>query len=115
MTIAQMVATAVGGLILALITGLITKNVIIAILFPVLLIGFLLMWRRINEETLSKPNEEEKEKVIAVKKEVEVKVKEDQSESQPQPTPQVNNYQQPMQNPSQPPVSTNYPPRQSLR
>ena len=114
MTIAQMVATAVGGLILALITGLITKNVIIAILFPVLLIGFLLMWRRIKEETPSKPKEEE-EKVIAVKKEVEVKVKEDQSESQPQPTPQVNNYQQQMQNPSQPPVSTNYPPRQSLR
>jgi len=114
MTIAQMVATAVGGLILALITGLITKNVIIAILFPVLLIGFLLMWRRIKEETPSKPKEEE-EKVIAVKKEVEVKVKEDQSESQPQPTPQVDNYQQPMQNQSQPPVSTNYPPRQSLR
>lgn len=104
MTIAQMVATAVGGLILALITGLITKNIIIAILFPVLLIGFLLMWRRVKEETPSKPKEEEKEKV-----EVE------DSGDQPQPTPQVNSYQQPMQNQSQPPVSTNYPPRQSLR
>lgn len=48
-----MVAIAIGGLILALITGLITKNVIIAILFPVLLIGFLLIWRSIKEETPS--------------------------------------------------------------
>jgi len=105
MTIAQMVATAVGGLILALITGLITKNIVIAILFPVLLIGLLLMWRRIKEETPSMPKEEEKEKVEPVKEEGEVEDRGDQV----QPTPQVNNYQ------SQPPVSTNYPPRQSLR
>lgn len=111
MTIAQIVATAVGGLILALITGLITRNIIIAILFPVLLIGFLLMWRRIKEETPSKPKEEEKEKVSVVKEEVEV----EDSGDPAQPTPRVNNYQQPIQNQSQPPVSTNYPPRQSLR
>ncbi len=39
MSVGRMVAIAIGGLILALITGLITKNVIIAILFPVLLKG----------------------------------------------------------------------------
>jgi cell division protein FtsW (lipid II flippase) len=117
MTVGRMVAIAIGGLILALIAGLVTRDIIVAILFPILLIGFLLIWRRINEETPSKPKEEE-EKVIAVKEEL----KEDQPQSQPQPTPQfqnqnpqVNSYQQPMQNPSQPPVSTNYPPRQSLR
>ncbi|MFA7628132.1 MAG: hypothetical protein WCY37_01800 [Candidatus Dojkabacteria bacterium] len=115
MTVGKIVVTAVGGLILALITGLITRNIIVAILFPILLIGFLLMWRRIKEETPPKPQKEDDGKVIAVKKQVEVKVKEDQSENQPQPTPQVDNYQQPMQNQSQPPVSTNYPPRQSLR
>jgi membrane protein implicated in regulation of membrane protease activity len=71
MSVGRMVAIAIGGLILALITGLITKNVIIAILFPVLLIGFLLMWRRIKEETPSKPKEEE-EKVSVVQEEVEV-------------------------------------------
>lgn len=123
MTVGKIVVTAVGGLILALIAGLVTRNIIVAILFPILLIGFLLMWRRIKQETPVKPGkEDEKGKVIAVKKEVEVKVKEDQPENQPKPTPQVknpnpqvNNYQQPMQDQSQPPVSTNYPPRQSLR
>lgn len=110
MSLGRMVAIAIGGLILALIAGLVTRDIIVAILFPILLIGFLLIWRRINDETPSKPKEEE-EKVIAVKEEL----KEDQPQSQPQPTPQVNNYQQPIQNPSQPPVSTNYPPRQSLR
>jgi hypothetical protein len=111
MTVGKIVVTAVGGLILALIAGLVTRDIIVAILFPILLIGFLLIWRRINEETPSNPKEEEKEKVSVVKEEVEV----EDSGDQPQPTPQVNNYQQPMQNPSQPPVSTNYPPRQSLR
>jgi hypothetical protein len=123
MTVGKIVVTAVGGLILALITGLVTRNIIVAILFPILLIGFLLMWRRIKQETPVKPEkEDEKGKVIAAKKEVGVKVKEDQPEIQPQLTaqaqnqnPQVNNYQQPMQDQSQPPVSTNYPPRQSLR
>lgn len=125
MTVAEIVVTAVGGLILALIAGLVTRNVIIAILFPILLIGFLLVWRRIKQETPpvhQEPKEEEKEKVIAIEKEVEIKLKEDQPQSQPQREPQIqsqnphaNNYQQPMQNPSQPPVSTNYPPRQSLR
>ncbi len=121
MTVGRIVAIAIGGLILALIAGLVTRDIIVAILFPILLIGFLLIWRRINEETPSKPKDEEGD-VIAAKKEVEVKIKEEQPEIQPQPTPpfqdqspQVNNYQQPMQNPSQPPVSTNYPPRQSLR
>lgn len=117
MTVGRIVAIAIGGLILALIAGLVTRDIIVAILFPILLIGFLLIWRRINEETPSKPKKEE-EKVIAVKEEL----KEDQPQSQPPPTPQlqdqnpqVNNYQQPIQNQSQPPVSTNYPPRQSLR
>jgi hypothetical protein len=111
MTIAQIVATATGGLILALITGLITKNIVIAILFPVLLIGFLLMWRKIKEETPTKPKGVEKEKVGSVEEEGEVEDRGDQV----QPPPQANNYQQPMPNQSQPPVSTNYPPRQSLR
>ncbi len=122
MTVGQIVFIAVGGVILAIISGLVTRNIIIAILFPILLIGFLLMWRKIQEEAPSKPPEEEKNdkeekgQVIATKnEEVEVKVTEDQNQNQPQPTPQVNNYQQPIQNPSQPPVSTNYPPRQSLR
>ncbi|KUK67302.1 MAG: hypothetical protein XD87_0213 [candidate division WS6 bacterium 36_33] len=125
MTLAEIVVTAVGGLILALIVGLVTRDVIIAILFPILLIGFLLMWRRIRQETpleQEEPKEEEKGKVIAIEKEVEIKLNEDQPQSQPQrepqfqsQNPQVNNYQQPMQNPSQPLVSTNYPPRQSLR
>jgi len=121
MTVGQIVFIAVGGVILAIISGLVTRNIIIAILFPILLIGFLLMWRKIQEEMPSKPREEEKNdkeekgQVIATKNEVEVKVTEDQNQNQPQPTPQVNNYQQPIQNPSQPPVSTNYPPRQSLR
>jgi len=105
MTIAQMVATAVGGLILALITGLITKNIVIAILFPVLLIGLLLMWRRIKEETPPMPKEEEKEKESTITEEVEMGA----SDNQPNHVSQANNYQ------SQPPVSTNYPPRQSLR
>lgn len=105
MTIGKIVVTAVGGLILALIAGLVTRNIIIAILFPILLIGFLLMWRRIKEETPPNPQKEEE-------------VKEDQSQPIPQEqsqNTQVNNYQQPMQNQSQPPVSTNYPPRESLR
>jgi hypothetical protein len=109
MTIAQIVATATGGLILALVTGLITKNIVIAILFPVLLIGFLLMWRKIKEEAPPNPKEEEKESTVTEEIEVEA------SKDQPKPVPQVNNYQQPIQNQSQPPVSTNYPPRQSLR
>lgn len=128
MTVGQIVFIAVGGVILAIISGLVTRNIVVAILFPILLIGFLLMWRKIQEEMPSKPSddekkgEEEKGQVIATKNEVEVKVTEDQNQNQPQPTsqvqnqnPQVNNYQQPIQNPSQPPVSTNYPPRQSLR
>jgi len=117
MTIGEIVAIAIGGLILALIAGLVTRNIIIAILFPILLIGFLLMWRKIKQETPSSPQEEE-EKVVAVKNEVE----EDQTLNKPQPipqvqsqNPQVNNYQQPPQTQSRPPVSTNYPPRQSLR
>jgi biopolymer transport protein ExbD len=121
MTVAEIVVTAVGGLILALIAGLVTRNVIIAILFPILLIGFLLMWRRIRQETpleQKEPKEEEKEKVIAIEKEGEIKLREDQPQREPQvqsQNPQVSNYQQPMQNLSQPPISTNYPPRQSLR
>lgn len=126
MTVGKIVVTAVGGLILGLIAGLVTRNIIVAILFPILLIGFLLMWRRIRQEAPpSKPQKEEgeREKVIAVKKEVEVKVKEDQSQTQPQVAPQpqnniasqVNNNPQQTLRPSQPPVSTNYPPRQSLR
>ena len=111
MTIAQIVATAIGGLILALITGLITKNVVIAILFPILLIGLLLMWKRIKEETPAKPKEVEKEEVGPVKEERRVEDRGDQVQQ----TPQVNNYQQPIQNQSQPLVSTSYPPRQSLR
>jgi UPF0716 family protein affecting phage T7 exclusion len=128
MTVGQIVFIAVGGVILAIISGLVTRNIVVAILFPILLIGFLLMWRKIQEEAPSKPREDEKKgeeekgEIIATKNEVEVKVTEDQNQNQPQPTPQVqnrnpqvNNYQQPIQNPSQPPVSTNYPPRQSLR
>mgnify|MGYP001254181797 CR=1 FL=1 len=121
MTVAEIVVTAVGGLILALIAGLVTRNVIIAILFPILLIGFLLMWRRIRQETPpvhQEPKEEEKEKVIPIEKEVEIKLKEDQPQREPQvqsQNPQASNYQQPMQNLSQPPISTNYPSRQSLR
>jgi len=95
MTVGRIVMTLVGAAILGLVAGLLTRNIIIAIAFPFLLIAFLLMWRNLKEiapEKKEKPEEKENEPV--------------QEQVQPQQTQQ----QQPQtqQNP-QASVSTNYP------
>jgi choline-glycine betaine transporter len=111
MTVGRIIATLIGCLILGVIAGLVTRNIIVAITFPFLLVAFLLMWRNLKQNPPKDLGEEEKEKT---------------QESNPpqqkteQPTqarqPRMENVQgeqqpqQPQQRTSPPPVSTNYPP-----
>jgi choline-glycine betaine transporter len=51
MTIGRIIATLIGCLILGVIAGLVTRNIIVAIAFPFLLVAFLLMWRNLKQTT----------------------------------------------------------------
>ncbi len=95
MTMGRIIATLIGCLILAVIAGLITRNIIVAITFPFLLVAFLLMWRNLKQTT---PKEEvNKEQKIQNPLQSEVVEKQEPQEVQNTPAP----------------VSTTYPPRQA--
>jgi choline-glycine betaine transporter len=102
MTIGRIIATLIGCLILGVIAGLVTRNIIVAVAFPFLLVSFLLMWRNLKQNP---PEDVEKKQP-----------QEKQEQNNPQPStenkPEVNQpqVQRIQQRPSQPPVSTNYPP-----
>jgi MFS superfamily sulfate permease-like transporter len=96
MSMGRIVAVSVGCLILAIIAALVTRNIIIAIAFPILLVAFLLMWRNLKQNT---PVQETKQ----VQK---------QQEQQSNKTENSQTPQQQEQN-TQAPVSTNYPPKQN--
>jgi predicted membrane protein len=61
MTAGRIVFTVIGCLILALISGIITRNIIIAILFPILLVAFLLMWANIKKQIPKEVKEKEED------------------------------------------------------
>ncbi len=104
MTIGRIIATLIGCLILAVIAGLVTRNIIVAITFPFLLVAFLLMWRNLKQNP---PKDLEKEESNQEQK---ITPPQEKREQEPQVRqPRVENVQtQPKV--SQPPVSTNYPP-----
>lgn len=108
MTVGRIFATFIGCLIIGLIAGLITRNIIVAIIFPFLLVGFLLMWKNLKDnppKDLEKEETQETPKTdVPQQKEVEVKESKQPEVQKPQPQPQ------PRQKSSQPPVSTNFPP-----
>jgi choline-glycine betaine transporter len=92
MTMGRIIFTLIGCLILAVITGIVTRNILVAVAFPFLLVVFLLMWRNIKERI---PEEEDKGEDIAQEGIADQNVAE-------QPVQESTEY---------PPVSTNYPRR----
>lgn len=91
MTIGRIIGTLIGCLILGVIAGLITRNIIVAITFPFLLVAFLLMWRNLKQTT-------PKEGVV------------EKQETQKPVQTEIIEEQRVQDNPA--PVSTTYPPRQ---
>ena len=83
MKIGEIIMTAIGCFVLAIISGIIARNIFVAIVFPILLVSFLLMWRNLKKNEPKK--EEIKEEVV----------------------------EENVVNDSYPPVSTNYPPKVS--
>lgn len=60
MTIGRMIFTGIMLLILGIISGVIARSFLVAILFPVLLGIFLILWRNVKD-TLPKEETEEKD------------------------------------------------------
>ena len=85
MTIGSMVMILIGSAILALIAGIVTRSIFIGILFPVLLLIFIIMWRSLKKNVVPEIKEEEIQEEGDITEEAVI----DQSP---------------------PPVSTNYPP-----
>jgi choline-glycine betaine transporter len=59
MTVGRIIATLIGCLILGVIAGLVTRNIIVAITFPFLLVAFLLMWRNLKQNPPKEQVQEE--------------------------------------------------------
>lgn len=91
MSIGSMVLILIGCAILAVIAGIVTRSIFIGILFPLLLLIFILMWRSLKKDVEPEIQEEEN--------------KEDEGEITQE---AVTDQQPPEQSP--PPISTNYPP-----
>jgi choline-glycine betaine transporter len=105
MTVGRIIVILIGCLILGVIAGLITRNIIVAITFPLLLLGFLLMWRNLKQnppEDVEKerPQEKQEQNQEQDNPKMKVEIKQEVTKVQPQ----VRKTQ------PQPPVSTNYPP-----
>jgi septal ring-binding cell division protein DamX len=108
MTVGRIIATLIGSLILAVIAGLVTRNIIVAITFPFLLVAFLLMWRNLKQNPTKDLEKEENEKT---QQNNPPQQKSEQPTQARQPRMgNVQTEQQPQQRVSQPPVSTNFPP-----
>jgi hypothetical protein len=101
MSIGRIIATLIGCLILGVIAGLVTRNIIVAITFPFLLVGFLLMWRNLQQNPPEDVEKQDSQKENNPRPKVETKQEVNQPQAQKT---------QPQQRPTQPPVSTNYPP-----
>jgi membrane protein implicated in regulation of membrane protease activity len=91
MSAGRIIATLVAGLILGIVAGIITKNIFVAVVFPILLVVFLLMWRNLRQKPSEKitKKEVESEQLGTLKEESQQEETED----------------------SQIPVSTTYPPQ----
>jgi len=94
MTIGTMVLVIVGSLILALIAWLVTGNLLIGLLFPILLIAFFFMWRSLKQDTQSQPKMSDNE---------------EKGEISPEAVSDLPNTEEAD---STPPISTSYPPTQ---
>lgn len=103
MSVGRIIAILFGCLILGVIAGLVTRNIIVAITFPFLLVAFLLMWRNLKQN----PPEVEKKQVQEKQEQDNPKVKVEIEQEVTKVQPQVQKVQQ---RPSHPPISTNYPP-----
>lgn len=88
MTIGRMVAIFVGCLVIGVIAGLVTRNLIVAITFPFLLVAFLLMWRNLKENAPKELEEtQEQEKKEAPQDELQTVLKQSQQEPESQESP----------------------------
>ncbi|MFA7678029.1 MAG: hypothetical protein WCY00_00750 [Candidatus Dojkabacteria bacterium] len=95
MSIGTMVLVIVGCIILAIIAGIVTRSVFVGILFPILLVIFILMWRSLKKDSTLEVKEEELKEEGDITEEAVADVQQTQEiEQQTQ----------------QPPVSTSYPP-----
>lgn len=61
MSAGRIIATVVAGLILGVVAGIITKNIFVAVVFPILLVAFLLMWRNLRQNPSEKITKKEVE------------------------------------------------------
>jgi choline-glycine betaine transporter len=103
MSIGRIIATLIGCLILGVIAGLVTRNIIVAVAFPFLLVSFLLMWRNLKQNPPEDVEKQDSQKGNNPQPKVETKQEVKQVQPEVQKT-------QPQPRPTQPPVSTNYPP-----
>ena len=107
MTVGRIIATLVGSLILAVIAGLVTRNIIVAITFPFLLVVFLLMWRSLKQNP---PKDFEKEEGRKNQENNPPQQKSEQPTQARMENVRAEQPQQSQQRSSRPPMSTNYPP-----
>jgi hypothetical protein len=59
MTVGRIIFILIGCLILAVISGIVTRNIIVALLFPFLLVAFLLMWANVKKQIPEEVKKEE--------------------------------------------------------
>jgi choline-glycine betaine transporter len=61
MTAGRIMAILIGCVILAVVSGIVTRNLFIAIAFPFLLVVFIVMWSILKKEMPEEPKEEPEE------------------------------------------------------
>lgn len=96
MTVGRIIFVLIGCAILGVISGLVTRNILVAIAFPFLLVVFLLMWNNLKKDMPKEVSEKEDER-----KDIGEEGIMDQNISE----------QAPQESTEYPPVSTNYPSR----